>query len=80
MAFDANDPYRVFALSQRGFYVMKASGDQYYFGRSKAGVLYWEKSALSDLLNLGVGADDVERMVVDVSYFACTTGIKLHAW
>lgn len=61
-----------------GFYVCKLGGGEWCFGRPKGSAIYWEKCELSDLLYLGIAADDLEGLVVGRSYRAACAPILLH--
>lgn len=77
MDIDSNDPNRIFPVEGQGFYVFKCSDGQWLFGRPKQGVLFWEKTELCDLLNLGISVDNLEGLVVDQVYRSSSEAIFL---
>lgn len=63
-----------------GFYVHKDAEAQWYFGRPKGPAIWWDIVELSDLLNMGFLANDLEGVVVNVTYRASCNSILLAPW
>jgi len=62
-----------------GFYVRRDEDGGWYFGRPKGPAIAWEKTVLTDLLNLGVQPGDVENIAPNVSYRARPTLVLIES-